>query len=61
VEQEHGQHPPPLDRRDLLAKLDKICTRIDNIDGECITEAGQLSQLVIEISNALVDMGMLLV
>jgi hypothetical protein len=37
VEQERGQHSP--DRRDLSAELDKICTRVDRIDSECITKA----------------------
>jgi hypothetical protein len=32
---------------------------VDGITGERATESEQLSQLVIEISNALVDLGML--
>jgi hypothetical protein len=32
---------------------------VDEIEGEHVTEAEQLSQLVMEISNALVELGML--
>jgi hypothetical protein len=32
---------------------------VDGVEGECATEVRQLSQLVMEISNALVDLGML--
>jgi hypothetical protein len=32
---------------------------VDGINGECTTEAGRLSQQVMGISNALVDLGML--
>jgi hypothetical protein len=42
-----------------VAELDKTPARVDRIDGEHATEADQLSQLVVEISNALVDLGML--
>jgi hypothetical protein len=34
---------------------------MDGIKGERATEVGQLSQLVVGLSNALVDLGMLLV
>jgi hypothetical protein len=32
---------------------------MDEIEGECAAEAGQLSQLVMGISNALANLGML--
>jgi hypothetical protein len=51
----------PHNRRDLLAELEEIHARVDEIEGERAVEAGQLSQLVMEISNALADLGMLLV
>jgi hypothetical protein len=34
-------------------------TRVDRVGAECATEARQLSRLVTEISNALVNLGML--
>jgi hypothetical protein len=45
--------------RDLSAELEKTHARMDRINGERATEAGRLSQLVMGISNALVDLGML--
>jgi hypothetical protein len=56
-EQAHGLHP--FDRQDLSVELEEIRARVDEIKGECAAEAGQLSQLVVEISNALVNIGML--
>jgi hypothetical protein len=55
-EQTCGLHYPP-DSQDLMAKLEKICALMDGTIGECIVEAGQLSQLVMGISHALVDLG----
>jgi hypothetical protein len=52
-----GLHP--FDGWDLLVKLEVIHTHMDRIEGECATEARQLSQLVMENSNVLVDLGML--
>jgi hypothetical protein len=49
----------PFDGWDLSAELKEIRPRVDGIEGERATEAGQLSQLVIKISNTLVDLGML--
>jgi hypothetical protein len=49
----------PFDRRDLSTELEEICAHVDGIKGERAAEAGQLSQLVVEISNALVGLGML--
>jgi hypothetical protein len=43
----------------LLAELEGIRAHVDAIGGECAAEAGQLSQLVVGISNALADLGML--
>jgi hypothetical protein len=40
-------------------ELEEIHTCVDGIDGERVTEAGQLSYLVVEISINLVDLGML--
>jgi exosome complex RNA-binding protein Csl4 len=45
--------------RDLLAKLEEIRSHVDRIAGEHNVEAGQLSQLVVGILNALVNLGML--
>jgi hypothetical protein len=53
----HGLHPP--DERDLSAELEETRTCVDEIKGERAAEAEQLSQLVVGISNALVDLGML--
>jgi hypothetical protein len=44
---------------DLLAELEGLCVCMDRAEVEHATEAGQLSRLVTEISNALVDLGML--
>jgi hypothetical protein len=57
VERERGLHP--LNGRDLSVKQGKIHARVDRINDELAAEAGQLSQQVIGISNALVDLGML--
>jgi hypothetical protein len=51
----------PHDGRDLSAELEGIRACVDGIGGERATEAGQLSRLVMEISNVLADLGMLLV
>jgi hypothetical protein len=56
-EQACGLHPH--DGRDLAVELEGIHARVDKIRGEHATEARQLSQLVMEISNALADLGML--
>jgi hypothetical protein len=56
-EKECGLHPP--DGQDLSTELDKICMCMDRIDAERAIEARWLSQLAVEISNTLVDLGML--
>jgi hypothetical protein len=56
-EQVRGLHP--FDRWDLSVELGEIRAHMDGIEGECTTEAGQLSQLVVGISNTLVNLGML--
>jgi hypothetical protein len=40
-------------------ELDKTCACMDRINDECASEAERLLQLVLGISNALVDLGML--
>jgi hypothetical protein len=49
-------HP---DRQDLSAELEETPARVDGIKGEHSVEAEQLSQPVMGISNALVDLGRL--
>jgi hypothetical protein len=56
-EQERGLHPH--DGRDLSVELEGIHARVDGIGGEHAAEVGQLSWLVMEISNTLGDLGML--
>jgi hypothetical protein len=58
-EQAHGL--APIAGRDLPTELEEARAHVDGITGECAVEAGQLSQLVTEISNALVNLGMLLI
>jgi hypothetical protein len=48
-----------FDGRDLSTELEEIHTCVAGVKDECITEAGKLLKLVVEISNALVDLGML--
>jgi hypothetical protein len=47
----------PHNGLDLLAELEGIYARVDGIGGERAAEAGQLSQLVVEISKALANLG----
>jgi hypothetical protein len=56
-EQACGLHPH--DGWDLSVELEGIHARVDGIGVERAAEAGQLSQLVMEISNAPADLGML--
>jgi hypothetical protein len=42
-----------------LAKLEEIRSHVDRIVGDRNVEAGQLSQLVVGILNALVNLGIL--
>jgi hypothetical protein len=55
--QVRGLHPP--DGRDLSVELEETRACVDGINGEHAAEAERLSQLVMGISNALVDLGML--
>jgi hypothetical protein len=48
---DHGQ--------DLSTALEGIQPCVDEIEGECAAKAGQLTQLVMGISNALTNLGML--
>jgi hypothetical protein len=56
-EQECGLHP--FDGWDLSMELEEIHAHVDGIKGKWAAEARHLSQLVVEISNALVNLGML--
>jgi hypothetical protein len=49
----------PFDGQDLPAELEEAHACVDGITGEQAAEAGHLSQLVMEIYEALVDLGML--
>jgi hypothetical protein len=51
--------PASPNGRDLSAKLEETHACMDGINDECTTEAERLSQLVMGISNALVNLGML--
>jgi hypothetical protein len=52
-----GLHPPR--ERDLSVELEETRVCVDEINSECTIEDGQLSQLVMRISNTLVDLGKL--
>jgi hypothetical protein len=54
-EQVHGLHS--FDRRDLSTELEEGHVRVAGVNDECTTEAGELSVLIVEASNALVDLG----
>jgi hypothetical protein len=56
-EQAHGLHS--FDRRDLSTELEEFHARMAAVEDERAIEARDLSVLVIEASNALVDLGML--
>jgi hypothetical protein len=56
-EQVRGLHPP--DGRDLSVKLEETRARVDGINSKHAAEVGRLSQLVMGMSNAIVDLGML--
>jgi hypothetical protein len=56
-EQECGLHP--YDGWDLSGELEEMHARVDRIKGEHDAKVRQLSQLVVEISSILVDLGML--
>jgi hypothetical protein len=54
--EEQARSLHPFEEQDLSVELGEIHEHVDKIEGEHTTEARQLSQLVIEISNALVDL-----
>jgi hypothetical protein len=56
-EQEHGLRP--TEGWDLSLELDITHIRVDRISDENATKDRQLSQLVVGISDALFDLGML--
>jgi hypothetical protein len=56
-EQTRGLHPP--NGHDLSAELEETHVHVDEINGEHAVEAERLSQLVVGISNTLVNLGML--
>jgi hypothetical protein len=56
-EQARGLHS--FDKRDLSAKLEELHLHVAGVEDERAAEAGKLSMLVVGISNALVDVGML--
>jgi hypothetical protein len=56
-EERHDLHPP--NRQDLSKELEEACMRVDGINGEHAAKGGRLSQLLMRISNALVDLDML--
>jgi hypothetical protein len=56
-EQARGLHS--FDRRDLSVELEEVRACVVGIDDEHVIEAGELLWFVMEISNALVDLGML--
>jgi hypothetical protein len=55
--QARGLHS--LDGWDLSMELEELCARLARVKDDCATEAGKLSKWVMEISNSLVDVGML--
>jgi hypothetical protein len=57
--EECGLHS--FDGRDLSVELEELHMRMAGVEDERATKAGKLSVLVIEASNALVDLGMLLI
>jgi hypothetical protein len=56
-EQPRGLHF--FDGRDLPSKLEELHAHVVRVEDECIVEARDLSQMVIEIFNALVNLQML--
>jgi hypothetical protein len=58
-EQACGLHS--FDGRDLSTKLEECCARVARGEDEHVAEAGKLLTLVMRISNALVDLEMLLI
>jgi hypothetical protein len=57
--EEHVRGLHSFDKRDLSVELEEIRVRVVEVEDECATEAREMSQFILEISNALVDIGML--
>jgi hypothetical protein len=57
--EEHAQGLHPFDVQDLLAELEELRAYVVGVEDECTTEAGKPSTLVMGISNALINHGML--
>jgi hypothetical protein len=56
-EQVRGLHS--FDGRDLPAELEELHTCVAKVEDEHVIEVGELSWLVVVISNTLVDLGIL--
>jgi hypothetical protein len=56
-EQACGLHS--FDGRDLSVELEELCSHVARVEDERDAEARKLLKLIVEISNALVDLGML--
>jgi hypothetical protein len=54
-EQAHGLHS--LDGRHFSAELEECCEHMAEVESECAIEAMGLSQSVMGISDAIVDLG----
>jgi hypothetical protein len=54
-EQAHGFYS--LDERDLLVELEELRDHVTGVENECAVEAVHLSRSVMEIFDALVDLG----
>jgi hypothetical protein len=54
-EQARGLYP--FDGRDLSVELEELRRRVAGVESECVTEVVQLSWSVMEIFDALVDLG----
>jgi hypothetical protein len=50
-----------FDGRDLSVELEEICEHVAGVESERATEVVRLSRSVMEISDALVDLGMFLI
>jgi hypothetical protein len=57
--EEHARDLHSYNRRDLSVELQELHVHVVGVKDEGTTEAGELSQLVIEISNSLVALGTL--
>jgi hypothetical protein len=57
--EEHVHDLHSFDERDLPVELDELHARMVGVEDERAVETGELSVLVIEASNTLVDLGML--